>query len=154
MKTASWKMRMATAGMAAVFGMAAVVVVVPGSAGAASSKVVVGKNVPKSALTTRIGITHTSVTIGNVATHTLTLFSGAAVGTQAYADYVNSTGGVNGRKIVVTTQTTGFSSTKDGQLTQAALTKDFALVGSFSIEATSAGQILARTRACPPWRPQ
>lgn len=120
-----------------------------GPAGAASSKVVVGKNVPKSALSTHTGITASTVTIGNVATHTLTLFSGAAVGTQAYVDYVNSTGGVNGRKIVVTTQTTGLSSTKDAQLTQAALTKDFALVGGFSIEATSAGQILAKNPGMP-----
>ena len=46
-------------------------------------------------------MTSTSVQVGNVSTLSLGLFKGAQVGTQAYADYVNSTGGVNGRKLVV-----------------------------------------------------
>jgi len=41
------------------------------------------------------GVTPTSVTIGNVTTQSAGLFTGALVGTEAYAAYVNSLGGVN-----------------------------------------------------------
>ena len=41
------------------------------------------------------------MSVGNVSTLLAGIFKGAAVGTEAYADYVNSTGGINGRKILV-----------------------------------------------------
>ncbi len=143
-------MRSAAAGLAVLFGAGTVMATGPvATAGASSPAKVGGKYVPQSAMSTDVGVTAKTVTIGNIATHKLTLFSGAAVGTQAYADYVNAKGGIDGRKLVVTAQTTGLSSTTDAQLTRAALTKDFALVGGFSIEATSAGQILKQHPGMP-----
>ncbi|MBF6555619.1 MAG: hypothetical protein IVW52_05510 [Acidimicrobiales bacterium] len=61
-----------------------------------------GSGIPASAFSDHTGITSTSVSVANIATLSLGgLFKGAEVGTQAYADYVNSTGGVKGRKIRV-----------------------------------------------------
>src|SRR5271155_1622155 len=57
--------------------------------------------IPTSAFQDQTGVTPTSVTIGNVSTQIGGLFTGAVVGTEAYAAYVNSQGGINGRKIVV-----------------------------------------------------
>jgi len=57
-------------------------------------------SIPQSAFSDHTGVTATSVKVANVSTLSLGLFKGAQVGTQAYLDYVNSTGGVNGRKIV------------------------------------------------------
>ena len=55
--------------------------------------------IPGAAFSDHTGITATSVSVGNVSTLFDGIFKGAAVGTQAYADYVNSQGGINGRKI-------------------------------------------------------
>ena len=55
---------------------------------------------------------HHASDVGNVSTLAIGgLFKGALVGTQAYADYVNSTGGVNGRKIVVDSADDGYTGT-------------------------------------------
>ena len=73
------------------------------------------------------------VQVGNVSTLAIGgLFKGALVGTEAYADYVNSTGGVNGRKIVVDSADDGYTGAGNKQATQNAVTNDFALVGGFS----------------------
>jgi len=45
---------------------------------------------------------------------------------------VNSTGGVNGRKIVVDSADDGYTGTGNKQATQNAVNTDFALVGGFS----------------------
>jgi branched-chain amino acid transport system substrate-binding protein len=78
-----------------------------------------------------------------------TIFKGAGIGVQAYADYVNSTGGVNGRKIMVTTGDDGDSGATNKQLTQSAITSDFALVGSFSLQDNFGGQLLAQNPGMP-----
>ena len=57
------------------------------------------RRIPSSAFSDTTGLTSNSVRIGNVSTLEFGLFKGAAVGTEAYADYVNAAGGVNGRKI-------------------------------------------------------
>ena len=46
--------------------------------------------IPKSAFSDHTGITATTVSVGNVSTLLEGIFKGAAVGTEAYADYVNS----------------------------------------------------------------
>jgi ABC-type branched-subunit amino acid transport system substrate-binding protein len=135
-------MRLAAAGVAALVGSGAATAVVPPPAGAAAK-------IPASAFSTHTGITPTTVKVGNISTQLETLFTGATVGTEAYAAYVDAKGGVNGRKLVVTSQNTNYSGTADAQLTQAAVTKDFALVGSFSVTATSAGQVLTKNPQMP-----
>jgi ABC-type branched-subunit amino acid transport system substrate-binding protein len=115
-----------------------------GGGGSSSSKV------PASAFSDHTGITTDSVTVGNVSTLSLGgLFKGAAVGTQAYASYVNSTGGVNGRKIKVDGADDGFTGATNKQATQNAITNDFALVGNFSLEDSYGGSLLAANPGMP-----
>ncbi|HVX20643.1 MAG TPA: ABC transporter substrate-binding protein [Acidimicrobiales bacterium] len=148
---ANWRRRFGAAGLAmSVLVVGATVEAGPVPAGAAVTvpgKVVVGKNVPSSAMKTTIGVTANSITVGNISWSPI--FKGAAIGTKAYFDYVNSKGGVNGRKITVTAQNTTYSGTKDASLTQAAIGKNFALVGDFSIVATSAAKVLAKNPGFP-----
>ncbi len=106
--------------------------------------------IPSSAFSDHTGITSTSVTVGNVSTLSLGgLFKGAAVGAEAYAAYVNSTGGVNGRKIKVDGADDGFSGATNKQATQNAINNDFALVGSFSLEDSYGGAALAANPGMP-----
>ncbi len=100
--------------------------------------------IPSSAFSDHTGITSNSVRVGNVSTLAIGgLFKGALVGTEAYADYVNSTGGVNGRKITVDSADDGFSGAGNKQATQNAVTNDFALVGGFSLQDNFGGTVLA-----------
>jgi len=112
--------------------------------GSSSSKI------PASAYGDHTGITSSSVTVGNVSTLSLGgLFKGAVVGTQAYADFVNSTGGVNGRKIQIDSADDNFSGATNKQATQNAITNDFSLVGSFSLEDSYGGSLLATNPGMP-----
>ena len=95
-------------------------------------------------------MTSDAVTVGNVSTLSLGgLFKGAVVGTQAYFDYVNSTGGVHGRKLKVASADDSFSGATNKQATQNAITNDFALVGSFSLEDSYGGSLLAANPGMP-----
>ena len=106
--------------------------------------------IPASAFSDHTGITANSVAVGNVSTLSLGgLFKGAVVGTQAYADYVNSTGGVNGRKITVDSADDSFSGATNKQATQNAINNDFSLVGSFSLEDNYGGALLAANPGMP-----
>jgi branched-chain amino acid transport system substrate-binding protein len=106
--------------------------------------------IPASAFSDHTGVTPNTVTVGNVSTLSLGgLFKGAVVGTQAYADYVNSTGGINGRKILVTSADDGFTGAGNKQATQNAINNDFALVGSFSLEDSYGGTLLAANPGMP-----
>jgi ABC-type branched-subunit amino acid transport system substrate-binding protein len=102
-----------------------------------------GGTIPAAAFSDHTGVTAGSVTVGNVSILSYGLFKGAPVGTQAYADYVNSTGGVDGRKIVVDSTNDGFQGAPNQQQTQAAVQKDFAMVGSFSLEDSYGATVLA-----------
>ncbi len=99
--------------------------------------------IPASAFKDHTGITAKSVTVANVSTQTAGLFTGASVGTKAYAAYVNSLGGVNGRKIVVNASDDQFEGATNKSETQAAIQNDFALVGGFSLEDSFGGTVLA-----------
>ncbi len=148
MRAASRKIRVGAAGLALMAVAGTTLSVEPGAATAASSQNV-GVGIPKSAFTTHIGISATTVKVANISTHFETLFTGAAVGTQAYIDDIDSRGGVGGRKIVVTAQDTHYSGTAYEQLLQSDVSKEFAMVGSFSVTATSAGQVLAKNPQMP-----
>jgi branched-chain amino acid transport system substrate-binding protein len=116
-----------------------------GSGGSSSSS-----KIPSSAFSDHTGITSSSVRIGNVSTLAVGgLFKGAAVGTKAYADYINSTGGVNGRRLVVDSADDGFSGAGNRQATQNAITNDFALVGSFSLQDNFGGALLKANPGMP-----
>ena len=109
-----------------------------------------GSAIPASAFGDRTGITATSIRVGNVSTLALGgLFKGALVGTEAYADYVNSMGGVNGRKVIVDSGNDNFTGSGNKQATQAVMTSDTALVGSFSTFDSFGGVLLARNPGVP-----
>ncbi len=115
-----------------------------GSGGSGSSAI------PASAFSDHTGITTTSVSVGNVSTLAVGgLFKGALVGTEAYSDYVNSTGGVNGRTITVDSGDDGFSGAGNLQATQNAISHDFALVGGFSLQDNFGGALVAKNPGVP-----
>ena len=66
--------------------------------------------------------------LGNVSTQVAGLFTGAVVGTEAYAAYVNAHGGVNARKIVVSSADDRFQGAFNRQEVQSAIQSDFASV--------------------------
>ncbi len=105
--------------------------------------------IPTSAFKSTTGVTHSTITIGNVSTETEGLFTGSIVGTEAYAAYVNSQGGVDGRKLVVDAQNDQFAGAMNKELTENAVSKDFALVGSFSLEDSFGETVLAANPKFP-----
>ena len=113
-------------GCAFVVGVVAVLasMAVPSWAGAASTA------------GAQVGITATTVRVGQVDTLTGPvpgLFQGAKDGTQAYFNYINSKGGVNGRTIELDVGDDQFSGADYTTATQQLVAKDFALVGGFSL---------------------
>jgi ABC-type branched-subunit amino acid transport system substrate-binding protein len=98
--------------------------------------------IPASAFQDHTGVTPTTVTIGNVSTQLAGLFTGALVGTEAYADYVNSQGGVGGRRIEV-------SSALNRQEVQSVVQTDFASVGGLSLEDSFSQPLIAADPGFP-----
>ena len=153
METVSSKMRLAALGAVLVLATTAVAcsstnssstTTAGGGGGSANSKI------PSSAFSDHTGITSSSVDVATVATLAVGgLFKGATVGTQAYADYVNSTGGINGRKIHVDVSDDQFAGATNKQATQNAINNDFALVGNFSLEDSYGGALLAANPGMP-----
>ncbi len=94
-------------------------------------------------------MTPTSVTIGNVSTQLADLFTGAVVGTEAYAAYVNSQGGVNGRRIVVSSADDRFQGALNKQETQSVVQSDFANVGGLSLEDSFSEPLIAANPGFP-----
>ncbi len=83
------------------------------------------------------GVTNSSVTVGQVDDLTAPLpglFKGAEDGTEAYFDYINSMGGVNGRMIHLDAQDSAYSEGTVANVTAAQIRNDFALVGGFSLD--------------------
>ena len=83
------------------------------------------------------GVTATTVTVGQVDDLTAPLpglFKGAEDGTEAYFDYINSLGGVNGRKIILDAQDSAYNDGTVANATAAQIKDDFALVGGFSLD--------------------
>ncbi len=105
--------------------------------------------IPASAFFDTTGLTSNTVRIGNVSTLEFGLFKGAAVGTEAYADYVNALGGVDGRKLVVDSGDDQYAGAPNKQLTQADIQKDFAMVGGFSLEDSFGATVLAANPQVP-----
>ena len=142
-RAVSLKTRLAAVGVAVAVATAAVVVGTTGVASASSG------SIPSSAFQDHTGITKTEVKLANVSTLSIGLFKGATVGAQAYADYVNSTGGINGRKLVITDSDDQFTGATNKQATQNAIDNDFAMVGKFSLEDSFGGALLKTNPGMP-----
>lgn len=85
---------------------------------------------------TDIGVTKDSITVGVIADLSGAipgLFRGAVQGTQAYLAKVNAEGGVFGRQLKLDVRDSQLKCAQYKSQATAALTKDFALVGSFSL---------------------
>lgn len=105
--------------------------------------------IPQSAFSDHTGVTATTVTIGNVTTQLAGLFTGGLVGTQAYAAYVNSQGGVDGRKIVVSGNDDRFQGAANKQATASVIQNDFASVGGVTLEDSFSEPLVAAAPGFP-----
>jgi ABC-type branched-subunit amino acid transport system substrate-binding protein len=150
-----WKTRLAAVGMVAVVATTAVAcsstnsstTTTSGSGGGSGSS---SRPIPSSAFSDHTGITANQIRVGNISTLAIGgLFKGALVGTEAMADYANSIGGVNGRKIVVDSADDGYTGTGNKQGTQNAVNNDAALVGGFSTFDSYGGTVLAHNPGVP-----
>jgi ABC-type branched-subunit amino acid transport system substrate-binding protein len=74
------------------------------------------------------------------------LFKGAKDGTQAYFDYINSLGGVNGRKIKLDAGDSLYSNATVASTTATQIANDFALVGGFSLDDASEAPLIASAK--------
>jgi ABC-type branched-subunit amino acid transport system substrate-binding protein len=82
------------------------------------------------------GVTATSVTVGQVddlSSPIPGLFKGAEDGTKAYFAYINSKGGVNGRKLVLDAEDSTFQGGEVAIETGTQIRTEFGLVGGFSL---------------------
>jgi branched-chain amino acid transport system substrate-binding protein len=106
--------------------------------------------IPASAFHDHTGVTAHSITVANVSTLSLGgLFKGALVGTEAYFDMVNAAGGVNGRKVIVTSTDDGFTGAGNKAGVQNAINNDYALVGGFSAQDSFGGAVLEANPGMP-----
>ncbi len=103
----------------------------------ASVAATVATSGPANATTpTSPGITAKTITVGqidDISKPVPGLFKAAEVGTQAYFDYLNSQGGVDGRKVILDARDSEFDSATVVSDTEAQVKSDFALVGGYSL---------------------
>jgi ABC-type branched-subunit amino acid transport system substrate-binding protein len=143
--------------MAVLLGGLTGAVSVSGDAGAAVSAkptapCVAPQPVTPAEASSTTGITPNSVNVGNVSIISGPvpgLFEGAPNGVKAYFAYINSKGGVNGRKLKVTSFDDAFSGSANRAYTQQAIAQDFAMVGNFSLFDNQGCQPLAQNPAMP-----
>jgi branched-chain amino acid transport system substrate-binding protein len=82
------------------------------------------------------GVTAKTITVGSISDISQPiagLFEGAKVGTEAYFAYINSKGGVNGRKLILQGMDSAFSSGTVASEAASIAKNDFAIVGGFSL---------------------
>ena len=94
------------------------------------------------------GVTASEIDLGNVSTLTGPipgLFLGAVHGTQAFAAYLNSRGGVCGRHVVVKSADDNLQVSQNASATEALKDSVFAFVGSFSGDDQGMPSVLAGT---------
>ncbi|HET7523202.1 MAG TPA: ABC transporter substrate-binding protein [Acidimicrobiales bacterium] len=104
-----------------------------GGAAAASG----GKVCPSGGASHDPGVSASEIDVGNVSTLTGPipgLFVGAQRGTQAFAAYQNSVGGVCGRKLVVKSADDNLDASQNATATQSLANQVLAFVGSFSVD--------------------
>ena len=101
---------------------------------------------------TTIGITEDTIRIGNVATLSGPvpgLFQGAPNGVEAYVQYINSEGGVNGRKLELVGADDALNCNENTKKTEELLDETFALVGSFSVFDNCGAKVLETNAGVP-----
>jgi len=105
------------------------------------------------------GVTANTVTVGSISDISAPipgLFTGAKVGTQAYFAYINSQGGVNGRKLILDGMDSAFSSGTVASAAQNIARNDLAIVGGYSLldgseqSAVDAGKVPMITQVLTP----
>ena len=125
---------------------------VAGAASSSGSSCAAAQTPTSSELNSTTGITKNSVTVGNVSIISGPvpgLFQGAPNGVKAYFDYINSQGGVNGRKLYVKSFDDAFSGTQNqSESTQIGNTM-FGAVGSFSLFDNYGCNVFANNPAIP-----
>jgi ABC-type branched-subunit amino acid transport system substrate-binding protein len=92
------------------------------------------------------GVTATTITIGQITTITGPipgLFQGANDGLDAWADWINSNGGIDGRQIKIDHVDDGFNCTTYTNAMQQFSTSAFAVVGNLTLEDTCGKKVLA-----------
>ena len=105
--------------------------------------------IPASAFHDHTGVSPTTVTVGNVSTQVGGLFTGAVVGTEAYAAYVNSQGGIHSRRIIVSSADDRFEGALNKEAVQSVLQSDFASVGGLSLEDSFSEPLIAANPGFP-----
>lgn len=104
-----------------------------------------GKVCPAGAPSHDPGVSATEIDVGNVSTLTGPipgLFVGAERGTQAFAAYQNSVGGVCGRKLVVKSADDNLDASQNATATQSLANQVLAFVGSFSVDDQGGAAVL------------
>ncbi|MGH9171882.1 MAG: ABC transporter substrate-binding protein [Acidimicrobiales bacterium] len=94
------------------------------------------------------GVTASTITIGNVSTTgglAGALFLGAQVGVQAYVDYANSKGGIDGRKLSLLNDDDELSCPTNKSDTEALVPKVIAFVGQFSLSDACGAAVIPKT---------
>lgn len=114
-----------------------------GATGGSSGSASVGGGGPAAAApeggnggATDVGVTATTITVGNVSTLTGPvpgLFAGAVYGTQAAVAYINSLGGIYGRTLKLEVRDDQFDTGQNRAATIDLIGKAFAFAGSFSL---------------------
>ena len=115
--------RIMSGGIALLVGAAAIAVGTEGQAAGAAT-------------TSTPGVTANSITVGSISDISEPipgLFEGAKIGTEAYFAYINSQGGVDGRKLVLDAKDSAFSAGTVTNEAQSIAANDFAIVGGFSL---------------------
>lgn len=98
---------------------------------------------------TDVGVTATTISVGTVADLSGPvpgIFSGAVTGAQAYANYVNSRGGVEGRALKIVPADSQTDCNANQNATRSLLPKVFAFVGSFSLYQDCGTKVLRANR--------
>jgi ABC-type branched-subunit amino acid transport system substrate-binding protein len=119
-----------------------------GSGGGGGSAAPAGGNGGK----TDVGVTGDSITVGNVSDLSGPvpgLFQGGPFGTQAYFDYINSQGGVYGRKLKLSGADDALQCNQNEAAYQGLVDKVFAFVGSWSLDDSCGAQIMAQHATIP-----
>lgn len=94
------------------------------------------------------GVTKTTITVGQIDDLSAPLpglFKAAEDGTKAYFAYVNSKGGVDGRKLVLNAQDSKFQSATVAAAAKAQAATDFAFVGGYSLLDSAEAPVLDAT---------